>query len=80
MDVDGVRVLAQVWDTAGQERFRTMTSSYYRGAHGILIMFDVNDVVRVSHAVCHVLVSCVACMQVACAFVLLIACSSHGRM
>jgi Ras-related protein Rab-1A len=31
----------QVWDTAGQEKFRTITSSYYRGAQGVLIVFDV---------------------------------------
>ena len=29
-----------LWDTAGQERFRTLTSSYYRGAHGIILVFD----------------------------------------
>ena len=32
-----------IWDTAGQERFRTLTSSYYRGCHGIIVVFDVNE-------------------------------------
>jgi small GTP-binding protein len=30
----------QIWDTAGQERFRTMTSSFYRGAQGVLVVYD----------------------------------------
>jgi small GTP-binding protein len=30
----------QIWDTAGQERFRTITSAYYKSAHGIIMTFD----------------------------------------
>lgn len=41
MDVGGKRVKLTVWDTAGQERFRTLTSSYYRGAQGVAMVYDV---------------------------------------
>ena len=43
IELDGKTIKLQVWDTAGQERFRTITSSYYRGAHGIIVVFDVTD-------------------------------------
>lgn len=33
----------QFWDTGGQERFRSLTRSFYRGAHGVLLMFDMSD-------------------------------------
>lgn len=39
--IDGKEVKAQVWDTAGQERFRAVTSAYYRGAVGALIVYDI---------------------------------------
>ncbi|KAL0711216.1 hypothetical protein Bca4012_018194 [Brassica carinata] len=41
MVIDGKEVKAQIWDTAGQERFRAVTSAYYRGAVGALVVYDI---------------------------------------
>ncbi|GAU12178.1 hypothetical protein TSUD_01440, partial [Trifolium subterraneum] len=38
IELDGKRIKLQIWDTAGQERFRTITTAYYRGAMGILLL------------------------------------------
>eukprot|EP01038_Epipyxis_sp_PR26KG_P006653 gene6653-9134_t len=43
IDLDAKTIKLQIWDTAGQERFRTITSSYYRGAHGIIVVYDTTD-------------------------------------
>ncbi|KAM0947042.1 putative small GTP-binding protein [Dioscorea sansibarensis] len=42
MEIDGKEVKAQIWDTAGQERFRAVTSAYYRGAVGALVVYDIS--------------------------------------
>ena len=43
LDIKNQKVKMQIWDTAGQERFRTVVSTYFRGAHGILLLYDVTN-------------------------------------
>ncbi|KAL4065817.1 P-loop containing nucleoside triphosphate hydrolase protein [Scleroderma yunnanense] len=43
IELDGKRIKLQIWDTSGLERFRTITTTYYRSAMGILLVYDVTD-------------------------------------
>ena len=40
-DIEGKSVKAQIWDTAGQERYKSITTTYYKGAKGALIVYDI---------------------------------------
>jgi len=48
IQTEGKILKAQIWDTAGQERYRAITSAYYRGAVGALLVFDISKRVRFS--------------------------------
>ena len=43
LKINNKYIKLQLWDTAGQERFKTLTRSYYRGSHGIIIVFDITN-------------------------------------
>uniref|UniRef100_A0AAZ3P685 Ras-related protein Rab-13 n=1 Tax=Oncorhynchus tshawytscha TaxID=74940 RepID=A0AAZ3P685_ONCTS len=43
VELQGKKIKLQIWDTAGQERFHTITTSYYRGAMGIMLVYDITN-------------------------------------
>lgn len=43
IEIENSKIKLQVWDTAGQDRFKSITKSYYKGAHGILLLFDITS-------------------------------------
>ena len=44
INLDNKLIKLQIWDTAGEERFRTITKTYYKGVHGIILTCDVTDI------------------------------------
>jgi len=51
VELDGKTVKLNVWDTGGQERFRAVTSSYYRGSHGVVIVYDITSKSSFDHVI-----------------------------
>ncbi|CAE8640701.1 unnamed protein product, partial [Polarella glacialis] len=51
ISVGGRNIKLQIWDTAGQERYRSVTRSYYRGAAGALIIYDITNRDSYSHLI-----------------------------
>lgn len=43
IELNNLLIKLQIWDTAGQERFRAITTSYYRGAHGVALVYDISN-------------------------------------
>jgi small GTP-binding protein len=42
VEIDNEKIKLQIWDTAGQERFRSITQSYYRSAHALILVYDIS--------------------------------------
>uniref|UniRef100_A0A8C7TV59 Ras-related protein Rab-14 n=1 Tax=Oncorhynchus mykiss TaxID=8022 RepID=A0A8C7TV59_ONCMY len=52
IEVSGQKIKLQIWDTAGQERFRAVTRSYYRGAAGALMVYDITRLTNSHSSLC----------------------------
>ena len=53
VEIDGKIYKLQIWDTAGQERFHTITTAYYRGAMGVLLVYDITDEQSLNDSINH---------------------------
>ena len=42
VEIENDKIKLQIWDTAGQERFRSITQSYYRSAHALILVYDIS--------------------------------------
>ena len=42
IELDGKRIKMQIWDTAGQEQFASLTASFFRNAHAVILAYDVH--------------------------------------
>ena len=49
VEIDERLIKLQIWDTAGHEKFRTITTSYYKSAHAIIILYDITDLSSFEH-------------------------------
>jgi len=52
INIDGKQIKLQIWDTAGQESFRSITRSYYRGAAGAMLVYDITRRETFNHLAC----------------------------
>ena len=49
IETEEFKAVLNIWDTAGQERFRTITKSFYKGSHAIILAYSITDLVSFSH-------------------------------
>ncbi len=74
LQVDGKTIKAQIWDTAGQERYRAITSAYYRGAVGALLVYDITKqgellIACLTPRLCGTISIMTMCVSTSCVFI-----------